>query len=93
MHDLYYGGLCSWAAKNGGTTYPINLPSEDTEETGQMNPSILISNNRILFNIRQVNYALYHSEGKRFPHLWGALCSTFIQKMTSHSPQKIMFVN
>jgi len=73
MHDLYYGGLCSWAAKNGGTTYPINLPSEDTEETGQMNPSILISNNRILFNIRQVNYALYHSEGKRFPHLWGPL--------------------
>ena len=28
---------------------------------------------RILLNVRHVNYTLYHSEGKKFPHLWGPL--------------------
>jgi len=73
MHEIQYGGLASWAVKRGGSLHPIFLPPEETAETGQMNPSILIHKGKILFNIRQVNYALYHSEGKRFPHLWGPL--------------------
>ena len=38
-----------------------------------MNPSIFIHDGRILLNVRHVNYTLYHSEGKRFPHIWGPL--------------------
>jgi predicted GH43/DUF377 family glycosyl hydrolase len=73
MHELYYGGLASWAVKRGGSLHPVFLPPEETAETGQMNPSILIHKGKIIFNIRQVNYALYHSEGKRFPHVYGPL--------------------
>ena len=28
---------------------------------------------RILLNVRHVNYTLYHSEGKKWPHTWGPL--------------------
>jgi len=73
MHELYHGGLAQWASNRGGSIHPVFLPPEETAETGQMNPSILVHDGRILFNIRQVNYALYHSEGHKFPHLWGPL--------------------
>jgi hypothetical protein len=38
-----------------------------------MNPSILIENDDILVNLRQVNYTFYHSEKKTFLHPWGEL--------------------
>jgi hypothetical protein len=38
-----------------------------------MNPSIFIHDGKILMNVRHVNYTLYHSEGKKFPHTWGPL--------------------
>ena len=73
MHDLRHHGLVYYALKRGGTIHPITLPKELTGETGIMNPSIFIHEGRILLNVRHVNYTLYHSEGKKFPHLWGPL--------------------
>jgi predicted GH43/DUF377 family glycosyl hydrolase len=68
------GGLATYALKRGGTLHPVLLPKSVLgNETGIMNPSIFIDDGRILLNIRHVNYILYHSEGKRFPHQWGPL--------------------
>lgn len=38
-----------------------------------MNPSVHVDNGKILINVRNVNYALYHSELRKFPHQWGPL--------------------
>lgn len=73
MHDLRHHGLVHYALKRGGSIHPITLPKELTGETGIMNPSIFMHEGRILLNVRHVNYTLYHSEGKKFPHLWGPL--------------------
>ena len=73
MHDLRHHGLVHYALKRGGSIHPITLPKELTGETGIMNPSIFQYEGRILLNVRHVNYTLYHSEGKKFPHTWGPL--------------------
>lgn len=74
MHDLYTGGLANYALKRGGSIHPIIIPKSVLgNETGIMNPSIFLHNGKILVNVRHVNYILYHSEGKKFPHQWGPL--------------------
>ena len=74
MHDLYSGGLANYVLKRGGSIHPIILPKSVLgNETGIMNPSIFLHKGKILVNIRHVNYILYHSEGKKFPHQWGPL--------------------
>lgn len=68
------GGLAAYALKRGGSLHPLLLPKSVLgNETGIMNPSIFLDEGKILLNIRHVNYILYHSEGKRFPHQWGPL--------------------
>ena len=69
------GNLIQQSLDNGGQIYPLIIPSEYTNGTGIMNPSILIDNDGdILVNLRHVNYTLYHSENKqRFPNPWGPL--------------------
>lgn len=74
MHDLHTGGLAKYALKRGGSLHPLILPKEVLgNETGIMNPSVFVRDGKILVNIRHVNYILYHSEGKKFPHRWGPL--------------------
>lgn len=74
MHDLHMGGLATYALKRGGSLHPILLPKSVLgNEAGIMNPSIFLHKGKLLLNIRHVNYILYHSEGKRFPHQWGPL--------------------
>jgi len=74
MHDLHTGGLANYALKRGGSLHPICIPTEVLgNETGIMNPSIFQHNGKLLVNVRHVNYYLYHSEGKQFPHQWGPL--------------------
>ena len=74
MHDLYTGGLANYALKRGGSIHPIIIPKSVLgNETGIMNPSIFLHKGKILVNVRHVNYILYHSEGKKFPHQWGPL--------------------
>lgn len=74
MHDLHTGGLATYALKRGATLHPVILPKAVLgNETGIMNPSIFVNEGKILLNVRHVNYILYHSEGKKFPHQWGPL--------------------
>lgn len=73
MHDLRLYGLVNYALNRGGSIHPVILPKELTGETGLMNPSVYVHDGRILINVRHVNYILYHSEAKKFPHQWGPL--------------------
>lgn len=72
--DIKLKGLVYYALKNGGTIHPLLINQKETGGTGLMNPSVFIDNDgKILANIRHINYTLYHSEGKGFPHQWGPL--------------------
>lgn len=74
MHDLYNGGLTTYALKRGGSLHPLIIPKSALgNEQGIMNPSIFVHNDKLLINVRHVNYILYHSEAKKFPHQWGPL--------------------
>lgn len=58
----------------GGRIKPLIVPYEIANGTGQMNPSILIDDGKILINVRCVGYVLVHSENEqRFPSRWGPL--------------------
>lgn len=57
----------------GGSIHPIIIPSILNSGLGLMNPSIYINNNKILVNLRAVNYTFYHSEKKLFQHPYGPL--------------------
>jgi hypothetical protein len=57
----------------GGSIHPIIIPSILNSGLGLMNPSIYIHNNKILVNLRAVNYTFYHSEKKLFQHPYGPL--------------------
>ncbi len=57
----------------GGSIHPLIIPSEYTNGTGIMNPSILVDGDKVRVIIRHVNYTFYHSEKKLFQHQWGPL--------------------
>jgi predicted GH43/DUF377 family glycosyl hydrolase len=57
--------LCRKVLIGGGSITPLIIPSSETGGTGLMNPSIFILDDRILVNVRHVNYTLYHSEGNQ----------------------------
>jgi hypothetical protein len=61
------------ALDNGGSLHPLIIPSELTNGTGVMNPSIYIEDGKVIVLIRHVNYTFYHSEAKLFQHQWGPL--------------------
>ena len=61
------------ALDNGGSLHPLIIPSELTNGTGIMNPSIYIEDGKVMVLIRHVNYTFYHSEAKLFQHQWGPL--------------------
>jgi len=65
--------LAKLALENGGSVKPLIIPSSYTEGTGLMNPSILIHDDKIIVNLRHVNYTIHHSEKKMFLHEWGPL--------------------
>lgn len=61
------------ALENGGTIKPLLIYPQDLSGPSLTNPSVLVVNDKILVNIRNVNYTLYHSELNEFEHLWGPL--------------------
>ena len=65
--------LAKFALERGGSIHPLIIPSNLTNGTGLMNPSILVDGDKILVNIRHVNYTFFHSEKKLFQHPWGPL--------------------
>jgi predicted GH43/DUF377 family glycosyl hydrolase len=61
------------ALENGGQIKPLLIPSKDILYPSLTNPSVLVVEDKILVNIRNVNYTLYHSELNKFEHMWGPL--------------------
>ena len=61
------------ALDNGGSIHPLILPHEELNGPSITNPSVIVYNDRILVNLRNVNYTLYHSELNKFEHMWGPL--------------------
>ena len=61
------------ALENGGVIKPLLINFQDLNGPSLTNPSVLVVDGKILVNIRNVNYTLYHSELNKFEHLWGPL--------------------
>lgn len=61
------------ALENGGSIHPLIIPSSYLKGPALTNPSIYNDNGKILVNLRNINYTLYHSEKKKFEHHWGPL--------------------
>ena len=61
------------ALENGGSIHPLIIPSSDLKGPSLTNPSIYNDGDKILVNLRNINYTLYHSEKKKFEHHWGPL--------------------
>lgn len=61
------------ALQKGGQIYPLIIDSELNNGLGLMNPSIFLDGDKILVNLRAVNYTFYHSEEKLFQHQYGPL--------------------
>jgi len=66
--------FCKKILDNGGKLIPLLIPSSDSKGLGLMNPSILVEQTKILLNLRNINYTLYHSENQQlFNNRWGPL--------------------
>ena len=60
--------------QRGGILAPLIISSLETNGLGLMNPSVYIDEkDKILVNLRNVNYTFYHSEKKLFQHPYGPL--------------------
>jgi predicted GH43/DUF377 family glycosyl hydrolase len=58
---------------HGGAIKPLIIPSNLTNGTGLCNPSVFVEDEKILVNLRHIQYTLYHSELKNFEHQYGPL--------------------
>ena len=61
------------ALESGGSIKPLLISSKDLSGPSLTNPSVIVVDGKILVNVRNVNYTLYHSELGRFEHAWGPL--------------------
>ena len=61
------------ALENGGSIHPLIFPAKYLKGPAITNPSIYNDNGKILVNLRNINYTLYHSEKRKFEHHWGPL--------------------
>ena len=61
------------ALENGGSIHPLIIPASELKGPAITNPSIYNDNGKILVNLRNINYTLYHSEKRKFEHHWGPL--------------------
>ena len=62
-----------FALDNGGVIKPLLINHKDLSGPSLTNPSVFVFQGKILVNIRNVNYTLYHSELNKFEHMWGPL--------------------
>lgn len=66
--------FCKKVLAEGGRIIPLLIDPKDSKGLGLMNPSILLDNSRLLLNLRNINYTLYHCEGEQlFNNRWGPL--------------------
>lgn len=62
-----------YALKSGGSIHPLILPIQDLQGPSLTNPSVYNHNGKILVNLRNINYTLYHSEKNKYENQWGPL--------------------
>ena len=66
--------LVKQVIQSGGSISPLIIPSDLTNGTGLMNPSIYVDKGKLILNLRHVNYTLYHCENEQlFNNNWGPL--------------------
>lgn len=63
-----------YCVERGGSIHPLLVPSNTMVGPSLMNPSILNIDGKLLVNLRNVNYVLYHAEDGINEHVWGPLC-------------------
>jgi hypothetical protein len=61
------------ALENGGLVKPLLIRSKDLKGPALANASVLVVENKIYVNLRNLNYTLYHSEKSVFEHMYGPL--------------------
>jgi hypothetical protein len=61
------------AIQNNGSIHPLVTPSSLLKGPSLTNPSVYLDGNKLLVNLRNINYTLYHSEKKKYEHPWGPL--------------------
>jgi hypothetical protein len=62
------------ALQANGRIQPLTFNSKESGHTGLTNPSVLYADGKLFTNIRNVQYALYHSEFQQhFQNQWGCL--------------------
>jgi predicted GH43/DUF377 family glycosyl hydrolase len=59
--------------EHGGSIKPLIIPPELTNGTGLCNPSVFVEDDKILLNLRHIQYTLYHSELCNYEHQYGPL--------------------
>jgi predicted GH43/DUF377 family glycosyl hydrolase len=69
MNDIFVKQVLD----NGGKIKPLIIPPNQTNGTGLCNPSVLVKEDKILVNLRHIQYTLYHSELKKYEHPYGPL--------------------
>ena len=62
-----------YVLENGGVIKPLIIPAELTNGTGLCNPSVFVEDDKILVNLRHIQYTLYHSELQKYEHQYGPL--------------------
>lgn len=63
-----------YCVDRGGSIHPLLVPSNTMVGPSLTNPSILYVDGKLLVNLRNVNYVLYHAEHGVNEHAWGPLC-------------------
>ncbi len=65
--------LSQFIKNHNGKIVPLLLPKEIMKGPSLANVSILNINDKLIINIRNLNYVLYHAENTRNAHAWGPL--------------------
>lgn len=68
------GNFAKIVCDNGGLMLPLLVPKDRMIGPSLTNPSILNYRDKLLVNLRNVNYVLYHAEHGVNEHVWGPLC-------------------
>lgn len=67
--------LAKTVIEAGGFVKSLLIPASSRRGPSLSNPSVYLARNgKLMVNIRNLNYVLYHSENGLFEHSWGPLC-------------------
>ena len=59
------------AIKHGGKVVPLILPIDELKGPTSANVSVINVNGKLVANVRNLNYFMYHADKMKNPHTWG----------------------